>query len=98
MTTHRQTTTGFDEKDRHIVLRIMRGIEDTSAHHVVPARLEHQSLADPIVFLQKMLALLAHIAPVEDGAAAGYQPHGIATGMGNNAKKGLFHCLDPLLC
>jgi hypothetical protein len=51
MAAHRQTSAGLDKKDGDIILRVMRRIKDAAAHHIMAARLEHQPLADPVVFL-----------------------------------------------
>src|SRR5690606_6736548 len=47
--THRKATTCFDEQYRHIILRILRRIKHASAHQVVPARLEPQPGANPVI-------------------------------------------------
>src|SRR5579872_5832416 len=50
MTAHGQAAAGLDKEDGDIVGRIVWRVEDTAAHHVVAAGLEHESFADPVIF------------------------------------------------
>ena len=60
MTTHGQTSAGFYKENTQIILGISRRKEQTTAHHIVTTGFKHQSLANPIVFYEKMLSLFTH--------------------------------------
>jgi hypothetical protein len=71
------------------------GYKNTAAHHVVAAGLEHQGVANPVEFAQKMLAFFAHVCPDQVGPAARYKSDGVATGVGVYAEEGFngHYCL-----
>ena len=87
VTAHGQATAGFDEQDGHIAIGSRGRINDTARHHIVAPGLKHQTGANPVVLLEKMPAPLDHIGPFQKGAAAGYNPNGIAAGMGVDTEK-----------
>ncbi|MDT8266794.1 hypothetical protein RQ832_26325, partial [Roseomonas sp. DSM 102946] len=53
----------------------------------MPARLEHQTGPDPVIFSEKMGALLNHAGAGEDRPATADQAHRIAAGMAVNAEE-----------
>jgi hypothetical protein len=59
----------------------MWGVEDTTTHHIVAPRLEHQPFANPIEFPQKMLPFFTHIGTFQRRAAYSHYPNGITTSM-----------------
>jgi hypothetical protein len=44
MAAHGQAAAGFDKQNGHIIGRIMWGIQNTSAHHIMTTGLKHQPL------------------------------------------------------
>ncbi len=93
MPAHRQAAAGFYEQHGHIVLWIMRWIQNTPAHHVVATGLKHKPGAYPVVFFEEVLALFAHIHAVKRWPAFLYQAYGISAGMGINTGKNMGHFL-----
>ena len=86
---HGQAAAGLNKEDAQVVGRVRRWIENAPAHHVVPAGLEHEALADPVVLGQEVEPFLAHVAPLQRGAALGDHPDGVAGRMAVDAGKGV---------
>ena len=84
---HWEAAADFDEKHANIAILARRRIEDRAGHDVVPARLEHQGFAHPVVVAQKDLPLFRHRHIRQDRPAAGHDAHGIAAGVGVDAKE-----------
>jgi hypothetical protein len=78
---HGQAAAGFDKQHGHIVLRVVRRVQDAAAHHVVATGLKHEAGTYPIILLQKMLPLFAHVVAVQQRAARLYQTYRVAAGM-----------------
>lgn len=86
---HGQAAARFDEEHACVVCRVVRRIQDASAHHVVATWLEHEPFPDPVVLFEEMLPALAHRVSVEVGPAARNYPHGVATSVCIDAEEGL---------
>jgi hypothetical protein len=56
----------------------------------VATGLEHQGMPDPVEFAEKMLAFFAHVGAHQIGAAACYEPDGVATGVCVDAEEGFY--------
>src|SRR5690606_17148709 len=78
---HGKATACFDEQHSHIILRIMRRIQHASAHQVVPARLEHQSRANPVIFPKEVLALFTHGLSLQGRSSRPDEAERITAGM-----------------
>ena len=87
---HRQAARHLDEQHADVAVRRGRRVEDRARHHVVPARLEHQGGADPVVIGRgSPAASRSCVAPREQRPAAGDQPHRAAAGVAVDAEEGL---------
>ena len=85
---HGQAAGGLDEQDADVAIGTRRRIEDRARHHVVPAWLEHQAGADPVVFRQEVLAALEHgLALQLRNAAAGHHADRVSAGVTVDAKE-----------
>jgi hypothetical protein len=89
MSTHGQTSAGFDKEDRNIILRVVRRIKNTSTHHIMTAGFKHEAFADPVEFPQEMLTLFIHGGADEGWSALLHEANGIAAGVGVDADEGL---------
>ena len=90
MAAHGQAARCLDEQDANIAIRPRRRVEDRARHHVVPARLEHEACADPVVFRQEMLAAVEHRVPFELGdAAPAHHADRVAAGVAVDAEEGV---------
>ncbi|MCY1428695.1 hypothetical protein D9M71_445890 [compost metagenome] len=81
VTTHRQATGRLDEQQTEVSLGTGRRVKDGARHVRVPARLEHQRAANPVVLRHEVLSTLAHGCPLQDGGAFDHHAHGHAFGV-----------------
>ena len=86
---HRQAAADLDEQHAEVAIWARGRVEDRTRHDVVAPRLEHQSVADPIVLGQEDLALLGHRDVWQDRAAARDDPDRVAAGVSVDAEEGM---------
>ena len=79
--------------DADVIRRVDGWIENTAAHHIMAAWLEHQSLADPIEFPQKMEPALHHAVALQERPTACDYAYRIAAGVGVDTEKSFTHGL-----
>ena len=97
MAAHRQAARGFNKQHRHIAISPRRRIKDRARHHVMPARFEHQTGADPVKLAQEMSALFQHVRALKSRTATRDKADRIAAGVPVDAGKGMAgHGLEPL--